>query len=717
MRITALALVLCLAPVAIADEKSSSTKDPVVESTAKALDALVRTLFEPSKDTSNVHNASGVGRTLVAQALTALAMKAHPDTQRWERPLKRLDRELRAFIYGGMSVQETWPLAVTSLYFAERAHRGRASKRSMEELVYRLEAGQNKEGGWAHGSQITEQIDFYPSTLMSSTAACMGALGALERAGADVDPDVVDAAFKLLNDVQGPHGALPYGGRAYRKGFEAGRTAAGAFALAALGRTEDDAFLRAAAYVREHVTAIPRGHASAAWHTVFGALGCHAAGRDTFERYKRDVLGPLLRTQADDGHFAAPVPSPDDMTFMGSEASRKSYTTAAVACALLSDRLEVVKRIPKAPARLPGIQSETRLPTRAPLWSALAMSRGVVRSGPHAVAASHRPGELEAYVGTTGKRAWRATSKSARSANARGTQLIGAADGRIVAVFARVEPGRAVIGSTGSGVIGGAKVSSIVAAFDVKGRELWSTPVDNAVLAIDATKTRVLILARGGAYEVRSLDDGTLLGDGQGPKMIVNGSGALIGDDVVLAGESRVVRVTVEGSVLWTAAARSIDGLAKHTFGGVVATEDAVVAAATNGRVYGLDPRSGKERFALSVGSAPEAVAMVDGRVLVVGFDGTATLIDGAKGEVVWRRSLPRGDTSERRASIAASSTVVGVSSGALRGVVLLRLTDGEALARLDVEHAASVAMDEERAYVASVNGVVAFPATEDAGR
>lgn len=277
------------------------------------------------------------GQRVVAQAMLAftLAATAHEDLREpGDRVAARADATLCAAGVEDFGFA-TWLSSSVSFAAAERWLRDGHAPAVTPELVDRIAELRNSEGVWAHG-QMEGLVGFYPSSLMAATNWALFALGFGRSAGHAPPADTIEHALEVLCDVQAENGGVPYGGRPYRLGVEAGRTAGTVLALLSLGRSDGDAFAGAARFVRHNLRLVPEGHASPAMHVFNGALCAWALGPATWRRYRELVLQRLLDAQRDDGSFEDIIGerSPDSMAIMGDPISSRAYVTALYTAAL-----------------------------------------------------------------------------------------------------------------------------------------------------------------------------------------------------------------------------------------------------------------------------------------------------------------------------------------------------------------------------------------------
>jgi outer membrane protein assembly factor BamB len=106
---------------------------------------------------------------------------------------------------------------------------------------------------------------------------------------------------------------------------------------------------------------------------------------------------------------------------------------------------------------------------------------------------------------------------------------------------------------------------------------------------------------------------------------------------------------------------------------------DRVLYAATDrpgGRLHALLAVSGSERWSVRTGEVEAPIALVGGRLIVLNRQGQILAIDTARGQILWRRSLP----SQRIGPLLMDDARVLVSS--YDSLYSVRVSDGKVLLR-----------------------------------
>ncbi|MHC4605691.1 MAG: prenyltransferase/squalene oxidase repeat-containing protein, partial [Planctomycetota bacterium] len=192
------------------------------------------------------------------------------------------EQDVRKFIEktyeAGDRLQCNWVLGFGGLFYAELAARGKKHEDIMKKIVELLQGDQTKDGGWGHQKAPTKLIAGYPDTFFEPTFWCSSALGALKRAGMEVDPSALEKAIALFERGQMKDGGWAYDAGKSRKRGEAGRSGAGIFAVYQMDRTKSACLEGALAYYRSMIGTAPDGHSYPAMHIMSAGLACASTG-------------------------------------------------------------------------------------------------------------------------------------------------------------------------------------------------------------------------------------------------------------------------------------------------------------------------------------------------------------------------------------------------------------------------------------------------------
>ena len=228
----------------------------------------------------------------------------------------------------------------------------------------------------------------------------------------------------------------------------------------------------------------------------------------------------------------------------------------------------------------------------------------------------------------------------------------------------------------------------------------------------------------GGTVSGFDAASGRLVSSVQAGQPVAGGVGA--GSGLVLLGTSRgeVLAFEREGKALWKAQ------LPGEVLAPPAVLDGTVVARAGDGRVYGLDAASGKQKWVYQRTMPPLSVRthaglVVDRGAVFVGFSGGRLVaLALANGNVGWDAvvALPRGTTELERVSDITSLPVVDgsqVCAVAFQGrVACLDAARGTVQWARDVSSIAGLAVDSNQVYVTDdKNAVVAFERTTGANR
>jgi hypothetical protein len=342
--------------------RATATQQHVTErrdSVRRALTFLVGELVK-TLETRAADDNEGVA---AAQLMTAWLLDLNADGSEFEQVRPRFRAQADRILAADLHSNSNWFPGFVALYAYERSLRDRKANLALDRVARGFIKRQNSDGGWFHWGGYSSIA--YPATLIATTNLGLFALGAAEREGMAVcktEPykKAVSKGLKLLHDVQGPHGGMPYGGRPSRWNYEAGRTAGMLAALAALRQTDSKVFQRAASYVQHNVDVIMNGHGGTAFHVAIGALGCYILSDDVWQLYESRVLKRVLKEQRKDGSFG------------GEKYSipiTPSFSTAFFALGLMMDRTEVARKLRLSmPFKLASEEKRSTLKFSPPAW-------------------------------------------------------------------------------------------------------------------------------------------------------------------------------------------------------------------------------------------------------------------------------------------------------------------------------------------------------------
>jgi hypothetical protein len=206
---------------------------------------------------------------------------------------------------GANTSQANWCLGFGALFLAEYiAHKDdKTARRRLEEVVNRLVANQEANGGWAHGPGGANALGY--TDFVAVTAVCLAGLGGARRIGITVDPGCIRRAQTYIEGTASPEGAIGYSMRAGQVGMpEPGRAGATLVAWSALMH-QDDLVTKTKAFLTRELAGLPEGHASPMYHMAFGAWGSSIAGcsKPFLQMYRREIL---LAMRHDGSFFPRP---------------------------------------------------------------------------------------------------------------------------------------------------------------------------------------------------------------------------------------------------------------------------------------------------------------------------------------------------------------------------------------------------------------------------
>jgi outer membrane protein assembly factor BamB len=678
----------------------------------RALDFLVAGLTSPSA-TAKPGMANAQGKLISARALTAFILETFPDEKRWADAKRQIERRAARFAEHGASMMpDTWLAGFTALWLAEKRLRGPVEQKLVDELIYRIEEGQNREGGWAHGLNLP--ISFYPSTLIASSNWCLLALGLFRRLGYEVDEEAIEKGLTLYRETQGEGGAFPYGGKAYRKGFESGRTTGAVAALAALGQGETEMFRRAAANVLANPEEVPRGHASPAMHVLTGALAFRILGDDAWKLYDSTVLADVRSRQRDDGSLESLVGgSPDELTLAGGDFINGLYITACHAAALAMGRSEVA-RLLKTPQAIPKPVRVPDHPQPETIWSAKGKSvRDLALADGRLLTVDH-DGRLRAYDAATGEPLWMTKASDLAKDGARPVWMAPASDKVLVWHGPRSGPAVPLSLQLPAATSDLEKrfSESIVCHSAKDGAVLWAAEVRGMAAAHAISRDRFHVKARSGRLLAFRLEDGRKEIDVQGASFLVNSALAVSPEGrIAVAAEAELRLLDPAGRVAWRRKPPRKRKLMPPAYGALAFAGEKLLVGRMDGRVVCLPPGGGEPEWAAAAGAGTSSLVVTpDGKgVIVTDSEGVIRRISLSGGDEVWSRLLPGAGTSVRPSSPRVSREGVLVRDAAGRRIFLLDLASGKVRAVIPAKGSAPFTVGGGRLFLADDGAVRAY--------
>jgi hypothetical protein len=635
------ARVLFLALMALVAPRFAATPayaaDPGRDAAARR--ALAWLLAQDDLLDVSASNGFAAGKALCATAMTGFLLEQYPDLKGFARHRARLRRQLDGALRRGALTQGTWSDGLFGLYLAERHLRGveGGEEEALACLASRIARGQNADGGWSHGGF---GISFYPTTLIAATNLSVLALGLARRLGVDVDEAVLADACRLYRDLQSPSGAWPYGGRPYRKGFEAGRTAGAVAALRAVG-SAGDLVARAGSYLARNAARVPHGHASPALHLLAGALAQSALGGPYAEAFD-EVLAGAAKCQKPDGSFRDFVPhSPDSLAVLGRTVQDEAYLTSLYACALAARRSEVAKLlsgpVPDKPGR--GVRAPEE---PSPLWR--------VPVGRVAGLEEHEGTVLVVGVDGTVRRLGSATGAAAADplhlpvAAGHSIRAAWSAKGLLFCLDASADARRAPLRVV-NGVTATEPPELRLRAVRLDdGKCVWKTKLRGLLNGAVRAGDELLLTSRVEAPRRLRLSDGKVIGALRSPPGVVNRALAIARDGrIALTGESEIWALSPQRAILWQRKARSRRGLLAPAKSALVWAADRLVEGTTGGLVRCRNGATGKTIWKHETRAAVHALAATDDTVVVLGSDGTVTCLE-IDGALRWRADPAVGE-------------------------------------------------------------------------
>jgi outer membrane protein assembly factor BamB len=647
-------------------------------------------------------------KQLVVEAATAYVLLLHPDLEGCEALRKDLDRKVTAVAGSRVATVSfglfaNWVEGFAALYVLEKAQRGLKDERVLNALASGMEDRQNAEGGWGHGTGLG--VGFYPSTLVATSYWALFTLGGCRRFGVELDEFVIEEALDLLDRVQAESGGFPYGGPGYLKGVEAGRTCGVVLALAALGKTGDPRFRKAAAYLRRNLDAIPQGHASPAMHVLAGAMGAHVVNEQTWNDYRDTVLERVAKLQEEDGSFKDIVPgSPDSFGFMGGEQVNTAYRTALYAAALATPRARFVASLRAGhPPALPVEKKET-VPAAKRRWAVPSPEVEALAFGNHCWLTLMANGSVNRISPGDGKTLG-GTAITLKDSMADLNRLAVTGD----YFLAWSEPPedaqypqslKALLQMRDEPSMG----SLICFSMD-SGGVAWASEFQGRLEGWSADANSLYLLDRSGSLRRRSLSLGTTIGEYPRRKVRVNVAlAALPGGVVAVSSESRVTAFNASGEVIWKSKVRGGRGVTPPAVTVLREKDGKLYMGATDGSVSCLDAETGRPEWKVKLGSAVRGLLVPDGGPVALTWDRRVHGLMEA-----WIFDAGQGKESTHPPVMRLDGSLIWISEPARESLFALDVDTGIPVARLPISPGVPWTAMEGKVLVAEGKQLVSY--------
>lgn len=587
-----------------------------------------------------------------------------------------------------------WLDGFATLYVLERSWREGKAHPLLDRIARRFVDRQNAEGGWGHGGGTL--TNFYPTTLVATTNLALLSLGGAARFNTPVVAtsdykDAVAEGLKLLQDVQAPHGGMPYGGRPYRKGYEAGRTAGMLPALAVLGRTDDPLFQRAADYALRNMAEVPHGHASPALHFALGSLAFATLSDDAWQRYDATVLEKVRRVQQQDGSFRdAAGTSPDSLLDFGNgKRITTAYMTALYAAALSGHRSEIARRF-----RVPIALALKDRPTAegkpaVPLWTLKVDPLVAVAPEGDWLAVLHADGRLTCHEAGTGKE--RSGVTLPLEAQSLAHAQVAMSDGKVLVLvppLLRQLPAGASLQTIAAQAGQPAGPTRLFCFRAGNNQLLWQIELSGAPNRWHLAEGRVALTNLAGEVTVCSLADGRVLCRQANSGFALNGAALVLPEQrTAVCRESLLTMLAADGTEAWEKTSRAPRGVNPPAFCALAVAGPWLYTGRTDGVVECREAATGRLAWQAELATGVYSIHVdptAPERLLVLDWSGHAFGLRA--GKVLWKTDLSLGKeigTSSHQpltARLTAAGLIVAiegqdhllcvdVGSGALRSV------------------------------------------------
>ncbi len=325
----------------------------------RAIDYLWITMHgEEWKPAGGLILANANAKRQVVESLTAWLLLTNPDYRPSDRSgFESAKQRLFDRVYERIEAKSSsvpmfncWIDGFDTFFVFEKALQDQKlqprDRQALERLAERFLDSQNREGGWGHSGR-GPTTSFYPTTLISTTNFGLLSFGACVHFKLDITNDFefeegLASAINMCTEVQSTGGAMPYGGPAYRKGYQSSRTAHMLIGLAALGKSKTNLFKRARIHVRKNVRNVAHGHASPALHIGMAGITFAMLGEKAWSEYSVAVLTKLPELQQRDGSFSDFAEgSPDSMILGSTRAIDDAYRTVLYAVGLCGNNSKI----------------------------------------------------------------------------------------------------------------------------------------------------------------------------------------------------------------------------------------------------------------------------------------------------------------------------------------------------------------------------------------
>lgn len=656
----------------------------------------------PGEDELGQGAANAVSKRMAAMTFIGAVLDAHGNQERFDQArvevLEMVRNDLQKKSAGGIGGFTGWLNPFRLLYLVEHSLQTNTDPDALllQTLVDGIESDQNGEGGWGHTGG--NMVSFYPSTLVATTNLNLLALGLAKSFGAKVDQEGIDAGFDLLATVQGANGGMPYGGPAYRKGYEAGRTAASMLAYAAHGMTDSEQYRKAAQYVAQNLKYIPLGHASTAMHLYYGSLAAQLLAPGLQQEFDEAVLTRIRKARTADGSFDDVIDgSPDTMLAFNDKGKfiDRAYVSALSVGALQADQCKWVKRLvpqPPTSAQPPAKPGALTLPQAT--WVAANSKVKNVRFLGDTIATDGGNGELTWYARQNGESLATTPAPELAEGLNRESKLYAVGDYLLHACEDQPEGEISPFSGEVKDVAAGTYTLRRVSADGVQ----WSRQFSNLASKIRRLDGELHLLMQNGAYLVLDSSTGKTKSNWSIGQQMINVDMAPHADGkVTISTENRVQHLEDEGWEVWTKRTKGDRGITPPAWTSLLADGDRLYLAESRGEVQCRQLEDGKGIWRNMLGGSIRGVShlkALPGHLLVVSSDGRVHALNADDGETLWSTLYSFGDESNQPLNMVQDGDSLWLHHAEAERLLKIRVADGEVTGLLGLEEGATWALD-----------------------
>jgi hypothetical protein len=659
--------------------------------------------------------ANASAKRMAALTFIGAVLDAHPNEPRFDQIRADVYEQVEkgALPQGATGGFTGWMHPFATFYLVEHALQTetKVDLKLLQALVEGIEGSQNVEGGWGHSAG--DMASFYPSTLVATTNLNLIALGLAKSMGAEISQESVDDGFELLATVQGANGGMPYGGPAYRKGYEAGRTAASMLAYAAHGRMEGEQYKKASQYVAQNLKYIPLGHASTAMHLYFGGLAAQLMSAELQQEFEDSVLSRIRKAYTADGSFDDVVDhSPDTMLAFNDKGKivDRAYVSALSLGALQADRCMWVQRLvpnPLTAAITPAQPSLLELPTAS--WQNPVKDIDQVVVYHDQIAACTDMGELNWYFKADGKARASLPAPALSEGLAREIKFVQSGDLLLQTLTDNSESEASPFDENAEEIPPGEFHLRRITPQGV----VWSRNFKNASSRIRPLGNELHMLFSNGGYMVLDASNGETKRSWSAGSTLLNAGLAPHADGTVtISVENKVQHLEEDGWEVWTKRTSGQQGITPPAWTALLADGDRLLLGESRGEVQCRKMENGKGVWRNMLGGSIRSMsklASIAGHILVVSSDGRVHAINTADGSTRWSTLFSYGDESNQALKIVQDKGYVWLHHPEVGRLLKINADDGEVVGLVELDQGSTWTLRGGQLYLVKDGGLMSI--------